>query len=79
MREFPTNNAQDPTVQTRELREYCQRRGWEIAGEYVDAGISGTKERRPQLDASWLRVGREPWTLLWSIAMTVLPGVCASL
>ena len=46
-----TTNGQDPTVQTRELREYCQRRGWEIAGEYVDAGISGSKEHRPQLDA----------------------------
>lgn len=46
-----TNNGQDPTVQTRELREYCQRRGWHIAGEYVDAGVSGAKERRPQLDA----------------------------
>ena len=46
-----TNNGQDPTVQTRELREYCQRRGWEVAGEYVDAGVSGAKERRPQLDA----------------------------
>jgi DNA invertase Pin-like site-specific DNA recombinase len=46
-----TNNGQDPTVQTRELREYCQHRGWEIAGEYVDAGVSGSKERRPQLDA----------------------------
>ena len=43
------NNGQDPTMQTRELREYCQRRGWEIAGEYVDVGISGTKERRPEL------------------------------
>jgi DNA invertase Pin-like site-specific DNA recombinase len=38
-------------MQTRELREYCGRRGWEIAGEYVDAGVSGAKERRPQLDA----------------------------
>jgi DNA invertase Pin-like site-specific DNA recombinase len=38
-------------MQIRELREYCQRRGWEIAGEYVDAGVSGAKERRPQLDA----------------------------
>jgi DNA invertase Pin-like site-specific DNA recombinase len=37
-------------MQTRELREHCQRRGWEIADEYVDSGISGTKERRPQLD-----------------------------
>jgi DNA invertase Pin-like site-specific DNA recombinase len=26
------------------------RRGWEVVDEYVDSGISGTKERRPQLD-----------------------------
>ena len=45
-----TNNGQDPTMQTRELREYCERRGWIIAGEYVDIGISGTKETRPGLD-----------------------------
>jgi DNA invertase Pin-like site-specific DNA recombinase len=44
------NNGQDPTMQTRELREYCERRGWTVAGEYVDVGISGTKERRPELD-----------------------------
>jgi len=44
------NNGQDPTMQTRELREYCERRGWTVTGEYVDVGISGTKERRPELD-----------------------------
>src|SRR5712692_10002764 len=44
------NNAQDPTMQTRELEEYCQRRGWEIAGEYVDVGISGAKDSRPELN-----------------------------
>jgi len=44
------NNGQDPAMQTRELREYCQRRGWQIVGEYVDVGISGSKERRPELD-----------------------------
>jgi DNA invertase Pin-like site-specific DNA recombinase len=43
-------NLQDPTIQTRELREYIERRGWILAGEYVDVGISGTKERRPELD-----------------------------
>jgi len=37
-------------MQTRELRDYCERRGWSIAGEYVDAGISGAKDRRPELD-----------------------------
>lgn len=46
-----TNNGnQNPEMQLRELREYCQRRGWEVAGEYVDNGVSGAKERRPQLD-----------------------------
>jgi DNA invertase Pin-like site-specific DNA recombinase len=44
------NNGQDPTMQTRELREYAGRRGWTVAGEYVDIGISGTKETRPELD-----------------------------
>lgn len=44
------NNGQDPTMQTRELREYAERRGWKLAGEYVDVGISGTKEKRPELD-----------------------------
>ena len=38
--------------QTRELEEYCQRRGWEVAGCYVDTGISGSKDSRPELD--WL-------------------------
>ena len=44
------HNAQDPTMQTRELEEYCQRRGWQVADCYVDTGISGSKESRPELD-----------------------------
>jgi DNA invertase Pin-like site-specific DNA recombinase len=44
------HNGQDPTMQTRELEEYCQRRGWEVAGCYVDTGISGSKETRSELD-----------------------------
>src|SRR5215470_10918817 len=45
-----TNHGQDISMQTRELRDYCERRGWTVAGEYVDTGISGTKDRRPELD-----------------------------
>jgi hypothetical protein len=44
------NNGQDPMVQVRELREYCEHRGWKIASEYVDVGISGSKEKRLELD-----------------------------
>jgi DNA invertase Pin-like site-specific DNA recombinase len=44
------NHGQDPEVQLRELRAYCERRGLEIAGEYIDKGVSGSRERRPALD-----------------------------
>ncbi|MGH9685538.1 MAG: recombinase family protein [Candidatus Acidiferrales bacterium] len=44
------NNGQSPEMQLRELREYCERRSWRAVGEYVDVGISGAKERRPELD-----------------------------
>lgn len=36
-------------LQRRELNEYCQRRGWQIVGEYIDTGWSGTKAIRPEL------------------------------
>lgn len=45
-----THAGQDPTVQLRELREYCQRRSWDVSAEFTDIGVSGAKERRPQLD-----------------------------
>jgi DNA invertase Pin-like site-specific DNA recombinase len=45
-----TGLGQSPEMQVRELREYCERRGWQIAGEYVDAGISGAKDSRPELN-----------------------------
>ncbi len=43
-------NGQSPEMQLRELREYCERRGWSLAGEYVDVGISGAKDSRPELN-----------------------------
>ena len=36
------------------------RRGWEIIGEYVDVGVSGAKERRPQL---WSIAASAVWML----------------
>jgi DNA invertase Pin-like site-specific DNA recombinase len=37
-------------MQLRDFAEYAKRRGWTVAGEYVDVGISGTKDKRPELD-----------------------------
>ena len=45
-----SNHGQDVTLQTRELKEFIERRGWQFAEEYVDLGISGSKARRPELD-----------------------------
>ena len=40
---------QDPENQLIALRDYARNRGWQVVGEYVDHGISGAKEQRPQL------------------------------
>ena len=44
------NNGQDSSMQTRELCEYCQRQGWQVFDQYVDNGVSGKKDSRPQLN-----------------------------
>jgi len=44
------NHGQDVSMQTRELRQFAEARGWQVASEYIDVGISGTKEKRPELD-----------------------------
>ena len=43
-------HGQDPSMQTRELSEYCVRRGWTMFGSYVDNGVSGKKDSRPALN-----------------------------
>jgi len=41
---------QNCEMQLGELREYANRRAWEIAGEFVDTGWSGAKASRPAFD-----------------------------
>lgn len=38
-------------AQFAEMREIAAKKGWEVVGEFVDEGISGTKRNRPQLEA----------------------------
>jgi len=42
--------CQNPEMQLRELKEFAERRGWKIAGEYIDTGVSGAKDSRPELN-----------------------------
>jgi DNA invertase Pin-like site-specific DNA recombinase len=44
------NNGQSPEMQLRDFSEYCTRRGWTVAGEYVDAGYCGANDSRPELN-----------------------------
>lgn len=60
---------QNCEMQLRELREYCERRGWEVAGEYVDTGWSGSKASRPELDRVMkdARLHRFACILVWKV------------
>src|SRR5271166_2587275 len=64
-----TLNGQDPAMQLRELREYSSRRGWTVAREYVDHGVSGSKESRPQLNQLMADAHRRHFdaVLVWKI------------
>jgi DNA invertase Pin-like site-specific DNA recombinase len=44
------NHGQDVSMQTRELRQFAEARGGNVAGEYIDAGVSGAKDSRPELN-----------------------------
>ena len=37
-------------MQTRDLEQFAQARGWRLVDSYLDLGISGSKDKRPQLD-----------------------------
>lgn len=41
---------QEPQNQLEHIRKFASARDFELANEYVDIGISGAKERRPELD-----------------------------
>jgi DNA invertase Pin-like site-specific DNA recombinase len=64
-----TMHSQNPEMQLAELREYGARRGWQITAEYVDEGVSGSRERRPQLDRLMSDAHRRKFDLIavWKI------------
>jgi DNA invertase Pin-like site-specific DNA recombinase len=54
---------QEPENQLAEIRRYIAARGW-TALEYVDRGISGTKDRRPALDRLLIDARRRRFDVL---------------
>jgi len=45
-----SNKGQDVGLQLDELRQVAAQRGWTTVEEYSDSGVSGTRDRRPELD-----------------------------
>ena len=45
-----TNHGQDAGLQTRELGQFTEARGWTLVDNYIDVGISGAKDSRPELN-----------------------------
>jgi DNA invertase Pin-like site-specific DNA recombinase len=66
-----STDRQSTENQLRELRQAAERLGWDVAGEFVDRGISGAKGRkdRPQLDALLKGVARKDFDVVasWSV------------
>lgn len=60
-----TLNGQNPDVQTREIKEYCRRRGFEIFSVYVDRGVSGKKASRPQLNRMMEDARQRRFDVVW--------------
>ena len=62
-----STHDQNPGIQIDELRRISLQRGWRVVGEYVDAGHSGAKDRRPELDRLMEDVhrGRVDTVLVW--------------
>lgn len=60
---------QNCELQLKELREYCQRRGWGVPEEYVDSGFSGAKASRPALDRLMVSASKREFDciLVWKI------------
>jgi DNA invertase Pin-like site-specific DNA recombinase len=64
-----SNGSQDPQMQLRELREYAERRDLQIVEEYIDNGVSGSKDSRPALNRLMADAGQRRFdaVLVWKL------------
>jgi DNA invertase Pin-like site-specific DNA recombinase len=74
------DGRQDTENQLIALRKYCQKQGWEIAGEYVDHETGGTS-KRPQFQRMFgdARARKFDLVLFWSLDRLSREGVSATL
>jgi putative DNA-invertase from lambdoid prophage Rac len=63
------NHGQDVSLQTRELRQFVEARGWQISAEYLEVGVSGAKDSRPELNRLMADAKRRTFdvVLVWKL------------
>jgi DNA invertase Pin-like site-specific DNA recombinase len=64
-----STSDQNPRMQVEELRVLASQRGWNVVGEYVDQAVSGSKDRRPELDRLMVEIhkGRVDAVAVWKL------------
>lgn len=64
-----TGHGQDVGLQLDELRQVAGQRGWVVHDEFVDEGVSGSKDSRPALDRMLVdaREGRLDVVAIWKL------------
>ncbi len=74
------DKGQDVENQLAQLREFCQRSGWEISREYVDQASAKTA-KRPQFQAMFTAAARKEFDLVlfWSLDRFSREGVLETL
>ena len=62
-----STQEQDEAMQLTALRSLCESRGWTVYREYIDHGVSGAKDSRPELDRMMAdaRAGRFRICVVW--------------
>jgi DNA invertase Pin-like site-specific DNA recombinase len=64
-----TNHGQDIGMQTREQHQFADARGWQVFDDYIDQGVSGSKDSRPELNRLMADARRRKFdiVLVWKL------------
>jgi len=64
-----TNHGQDAGLQTSEQHQFAEARGWQVFDDYVDQGVSGSKDSRPELNRLMADARRRKFdiVLVWKL------------
>jgi len=63
------NHGQDAGLQTGDLQQFAEARGWKLADHYVDSGVSGSTDSRPELNRLMADARRRKFdvVLVWKL------------